>query len=258
MTCAEGFVDGGAVDLQPHLRRLEMQRQRGLVADGILERVAAQVALVVLVGTEGPEGVAVGAVDGRAGEAEQEGIGQGLTHLATQVAFLGAVGFVHHDDDVRAFVEPAAGLAKLVDGGDQHLAHVLPEQLLQLLAGGHADHVGHVGSVEGGADLGVEVDAVHHDDHRGVAELRVQPQLLRREDHQQRFAAALEMPDQTLLRITLDHAGDDLVGSLVLLVAADDLDAPMLLVGSEEGEVLQNVQHHRWPQHALDRGLDVL
>jgi hypothetical protein len=34
---SEGFVDGGAVDLQPHFRRLEMQRQSGLVTDGILE-----------------------------------------------------------------------------------------------------------------------------------------------------------------------------------------------------------------------------
>ena len=48
-------------------RRLEVQRQRGLVANGILERVAAHVALVVLVGAKGPEGVAVGTVDGRAG-----------------------------------------------------------------------------------------------------------------------------------------------------------------------------------------------
>ena len=40
-----GFVNRGLVDLQLHLRRLEMQRQRGLVADGLLERVAAHVAL---------------------------------------------------------------------------------------------------------------------------------------------------------------------------------------------------------------------
>ena len=58
--------------------------------------------------------------------------------------------------------------------------------------------------------------------------------------------------------IALDHALDDLVGGLVLLVAADDLDAAVLLVGGEEGEVLQDVQHHLGPEHALDRGLDVV
>src|SRR5262245_66336882 len=66
------------------------------------------------------------------------------------------------------------------------------------------------------------------------------------------------MPDEALLRIALDYTGDDLVSGLVLLIAADNLDAPVLLIGSEEGEVLQDVQHHCRPQHALDRGLDVL
>ena len=230
-----------------------MQRQRGLVADGLLERVAAHVALLVLVGAEGPEGVPVGPVDGRAGEAEQERVRQRLAHLAAEVAFLRAVRLVHHHDDVRPLVQLAARLAELVDGGDEHLAHVLPEQRLQLLPRGHADHVRHVGGVERGGDLRVEVDAVHHDDHRGVAQLRVHPQLLRGEDHQQRLAAALEMPDQPLLRVALHHALDDLVRGEILLVAADDLDAPVLLVRGEQREVLQDVEHHLGPEHALHR-----
>ena len=45
------------------------------------------------------------------------------------------------------------------------------------------------------------------------------------------------MPDEALLRVSLHHAGHDLVGGLVLLVAADDLDAPVLLVGGKDGEV---------------------
>jgi hypothetical protein len=63
-------------------------------------------------------------------------------------------------------------------------------------------------------------------------------------DHQQRFAAALEMPDQALLRITLHHSIDNLVGGEVLLVTADDLDAAVLVVGGEEGEVLQDIEHY--------------
>ena len=203
MICLIGFVDGSLVDLQSHLRRLEMQRQRGLVPDRLLERVAAHVALLVLVGTESPERVPVGPVDRRAGQAEEEGIGQGLAHLAAEVAFLGAVGFVHHHNDVRAVVQFAAGLAELVDRGDEHLADILAQQGLQLLPRGHAHHVRHVGGVEGGGDLSVEVDAVHHDYHGGVAQLRVHPQLLRGEDHEERLAAALEMPDEALLRVAL-------------------------------------------------------
>ena len=79
------------------------------------------------------------------------------------------------------FVEPAAGLTELVDSGNQHFAHILPEeQLLLLLSGGHAYHVRHVSSVEGGADLSIEVNTVHPGYyHRRITELRVQSQLLR-------------------------------------------------------------------------------
>jgi len=46
-------------------------------------------------------------------------------------------------------------------------------------------------------DLRVEVNAIHHDDDCGTAKLRMQPQLRRGEDHEQRFAAALKMPGET-------------------------------------------------------------
>ena len=83
------------------------------------------------------------------------------------------------------------------------------------------------------------------------------PQLLRREHHQERLARALEVPDQTLLGIALYHAGHHQVSALVLLIAADDLDAPVLLVGGEQGEVLQDVQHHMGAQHGADGTLHV-
>ncbi len=60
---------------------------------------------------------------------------------------------------------------------------------------------GHVGGVEGGADLRVEVDAVDDDDDRRVAELGLQPELLRGEHHEQRLARALEVPDEALARL---------------------------------------------------------
>jgi hypothetical protein len=36
------------------------------------------------------------------------------------------------------------------------------------------------------------------------------------------------MPDEALLWVALDDAGNDLVGGLVLLIAANNLDAPFL------------------------------
>ena len=75
----------------------------------------------------------------------------------------------------------------------------------------------------------------------------MQAKLLGGKDHQQRLAAALEMPDESLLWIALDHSGDDLVGGLVLLITADDLDAAVFLVGGKEGEVLK-----RCPARPLD------
>ena len=234
-----------------------MKRQRGLVPDRVLERVAAHVSLLILVRAESPEGVAVSLVDRRSGQAEEKSVGQCVAHLASQIAFLGTVRLVHHHDDVRTLVQTAIRLAELVNGGDDDFAGVSRQQALQLLPGCRSDHVRDIGGVEGGGDLGVQVDAVHHDHHRGVAELAMHPQLLRREHHQERLARALEVPDQTLLGIALNHAGHHQVSALVLLIAADDLDAPVLLVGGEQGEVLQDVQHHMGAQHGTDGTLHV-
>ena len=51
------------------------------------------------------------------------------------------------------------------------------EQVSSSLARLGLDQVGDVGGVEGGADLGVEVDAVDHDEHRRVPQRRLQAQL---------------------------------------------------------------------------------
>ena len=113
------------------------------------------------------------------------------------------------------------------------------------------DQVGDIGGVEGGADLGVQVDAVDDDQHGGIAQGGLQAQLLGGKDHQQGFARALEMPDQPLARVAGQHALDDLVGAVVLLVAADDLQAAVLFVGGEQGEVGQDVEDDVRAQQGL-------
>ena len=64
------------------------------------------------------------------------------------------------------------------------------------------------------------------------------------------------MPDQPLLDAPLDHPLDDLVGRVVLLEAADDLDLAVPLVGGEDGEVAQDIEDDVGAQQAADRGFD--
>ena len=244
-----GLLDGLLVDVQVHQARLEMQLLRRPVADRVVQAVAAHVAAFVGVGAEGVEGVLVGAVDRRAGQAEQERVRQRVAHLAAQIAFLRAVRLVHQHDDVVAVVQHAVGLGELVDRGDHHLPRVLAQQIGEFLAAFRAHHVGHVGGIEGAGDLAVEVDPVHHDQHRGVLQRRVQPQLARGEQHQQRFARPLEMPDQPLARLARHDPRDDLVDAVHLLIAGDDLDAVLALLRGERGEAVEHVEHHRRAQH---------
>ena len=100
-----------------------------------------------------------------------------------------------------AVVQHAVGLAELVDRRDDDLADVLARagrcSSLRLSA---FTRFGRVRGVEGARDLAVEVDPVDDDHHRRVPERRVQPQLPGGEEHQQRLARALEVPDQALLR----------------------------------------------------------
>ena len=197
--------------------------------------------MLVLVGAKRPIRIPVRAVNRCTGQSKQKSIGQRSAHLAAQVAFLRTMRLIHHHDNVRPNIQRSAGLGKLVDGGNQYLAHVLPKQRLQLLARSHSQHVGDVGRVECSGDLRIQVDTVHHDDDRGASQLWMHAKLQSGEDHQQRLAATLEMPDQAFLRIPGDYAGNDLVGGEVLLVAADDLDAAMFVVCGEERKVLSNV-----------------
>ena len=57
------------------------------------------------------------------------------------------------------------------------------------------------------------------------------------------------MPEQALPRLTGDHARDDLVDAIHLLVAGNDLDTLLALLRGEGREAGQHVQHHRGPQH---------
>ena len=135
-----------------------------------------------------------------------------------------------------------AHIAKFENGGDDGFARVLFEQGFEFGAAFGFDEVGDVGSVEGGADLRVEVEAVYDDEDGGVAQVWLQAQFLGGEDHQQGFARALKMPDESFFGLSAEHALDDFVGAVILLVAADDFEAALFFVGGEEGEVGETVE----------------
>ncbi len=217
-----------------------MEGQSGPVPDGILEGIAVEIPLFVLIRPKSSKSVSVGPVDRSAGQAEKKGVGKGFPHLAAEIAFLGAVGFVYHSDNIGPFVQSPSRLAELVNGGDEDLADILGEQILQFLPCGNTHHVGHIVRVEGCGDLSIEIDAVHHDDHRGISQPGTHPELLGGEHHEEGFAASLEIPDESFPGLALHHPVHHLVGGLELLVAADDLDAPVFFVRGNEGEVLKN------------------
>ncbi len=108
--------------------------------------------------------------------------------------------------------------------------------------------------MKGGADLGVQVEAVDHDQDGGVAQGGLQAHLLGGEDHQQGLARALEVPDESFAGGTGQHALHDHVAAFVLLVAADDFQAAFLFVGGEEGEVVENVEDDVGAQQRGDGG----
>ena len=219
---------------------------------------AGSTAVLVLVGAESVEGVAVRAVDRRSGQAEQEGVGQCAAHLASKVDFLAAVGLVGQHDDVVAVIQNPLRLAEPEDRGDDDLAGILGQQPLQFVARARLLQVRRTGRVESAGDLRIEVDPVDHDDYRRVPERRMQSQLARREQHQQRLAGALEVPDQALLRMAGDHPLDDAVRRLDLLVARDHLRAPLALAGGVRSEAVEQVQHHVRAEHRRDVSFDSL
>ncbi len=82
------------------------------------------------------------------------------------------------------FVENTVRLAELEDGGDDDLADILPQQLLQLLAGFGLFQIRDVGGSKCAGDLGIEVNTVHHDQHGRILQFGMQAQFLGGKDHQ--------------------------------------------------------------------------
>src|SRR5207248_1229172 len=114
-------------------------------------------------------------------------------------------------------------------------------KLAQFLALLGLDEVRRVSRIEGAGDLGVQIHTVDDDHHRWVLQDWIQPQFPGGEEHEEGLPRTLEVPDEALLRITGDHALDDLVGPFVLLVTGNNLYPALLLVGRVCSETGQEV-----------------
>ena len=231
------------VDMQLHGNRLKMQRQRRTVPDGVGERVPAHIAGAVLLRAEGQKGIFVHPVNRRTGKAKEKRVGKGHAHLLTQVSLLRPMGLVHHDDDVVTGIQLSIDLTKFENCCNQNLPHISAEESGEFLLGGRAGQIGNVGGVKGRRDLCLQINAVIHNHNRRIFEFRYHTQLLRSKYHQQRFAGALEMPDQPFLRIPGKDTADDHIRTLKLLIAADDLIFPVLFIGGEHSEKLEDVHN---------------
>ena len=160
------------------------------------------------------------------------------------------MGLIDHEDDVVTVIERLRNLGKFKDLGDDNLAGIRLQQPRQLRAGICRDQIRHVCHGECTENLSAQVNAVIDNDDRRRIQFLHHAQLLRGKDHQQGLAAALEVPDQTLLRITDLYAVDDQVRALILLIAAHDFDLAVVLIGGEERKVPEQIEDNLVTEHA--------
>ena len=233
-----------------------MEGQGCLVPDRLFKGIPAEISLLIFFCTERPECIPVDLVDGGSRQSEEECIGEGCPHLPTEISFLGPVCLIDHDDDVVPGIEHSFRFCKPEDGGDDDLPGVLRKKALEFFPGGSGNGVGDLGCIERRGDLGIEIDPVHNDDDRGTFQERIDAEFLGGKDHEERFAAALEVPDESLLGFPVSHPLDNQVGCIVLLVPADDLDLLVLFVGGKDGEILYDVENNGWSKECPDCGHD--
>jgi hypothetical protein len=246
------------VHLERHLVADVVHLQRGPVLDRAPDAVVAEVPLLdaILQRPEVAMCVLHRLVDRRAGEPVAEPVLQLHAHrhrvALGALTLLRAMAFVHHADDVVARERgEVAHVLERLHGCHQRALPVGAELLLQVLDSERLLHVGIVAGVEVIGELRLQVAPVHHDEDRGVVQRRVPPQLLTGEDHGERLAGTLCVPDEARpilgfhpLARKRHRPIHQFVHRLELLVARDLLGCRPLL-GLEDDEVLEEVEQVR-------------
>ena len=190
------------------------------------------------------------------GEAEEAGVRQGLPHVGGEALVLGAVGLVHHDEDV-------GGLGQRRMDLPPPWAAAGAGQLLELLDRGHHRSAGRVfqdppqaahavgplrvrepARGEHPGDLPVELGAVSDDDDRRLLLRLVAAELERQPEHGQALARPLRVPDDAAPRARFPRRPDPphrLVDGDELLVAGQLADRAAVL-DLEDDEVAEDVE----------------
>ena len=242
------------------------QPQRGPIADRVSDgvprlHVSLESRHARVVGGEfaakGSRRVVIVYLDGRAGEAEERRLLEHVAHGRAEIAFLGAVRFVHEHDHVAPVHPEIARLKLLHDRHDD--APVAVAQLReQILAAGGDVAVLRVGAEELAADLILQLIAIHDDEDRRHLERWMKPHLPRGEEHGQALARALCVPDETAPPaawfVGFQRTLHQFVGTAELLPPGDLLDA-LPLVRVEDDEVAQDVEQVGPVAEAVDAAL---
>ena len=205
---------------QLQLRRavLVEERHRRAVLDRLLEVVDRDVV------AEDLPGALLAGDQRRAGEGEEQRLGQRGAHVQRQRVVLAAVRLVGEHDHVGPVAEHLRRL-ELVDQREdvavvaaQQLAQVRAARGVALVALGLAHRAG---GLEGLGDLVVQLHAVG-DDHEGPVARHLAQHLLREEDHREALAAALRVPEDAAAPVArlarLEHRGDGVVHAEELVV----------------------------------------
>ncbi len=175
-----------------------VEGQGGAVLDAFVDGVFVVDAVGVGGVAEGLEGALahLAPVHGGAGEAEEEGIGQGRPHVDAQVALLGTVGLVHQHHHVAPGLDGLGHAVKLMDGGDDHAPAVVAQGFAQMTAA-----LGPNGVQTKGfhilQHLGLQLQPVHDDQDGGVEQSGVTAQKMGGHDHGEGFAGPLGVGFQT-------------------------------------------------------------
>ena len=251
-------VEVGIDELQFRRAVLVEQRHGGAVFDGLLEVVDRDVV------AEDFLGALLTGNQRRAGKGQEHRLGQRGAHVERQRVVLAAVRLVGQHDHVGTVAEQLRRL-ELVHQRE-HVAVVAAQQFAQVGAAGGMAFVAlglahRAGGLERLGDLLVQFHPVG-DHHEGPVAGQLAQHLLREEHHRKALAAALRLPEHAAAPVAklagLQHRGDGVVDAEELVVLAENLDQPGLVLG-EQREVLDQIEQagavasaaqHHFQRHA--------
>ena len=189
-------------------------------------------------------------VDRSSRKPKEKRIRQRLSHLASKIAFLCTVRFVHQDDNIVPVIKLPLHLSEFEDCRNENLALLRLEKLLQLLPAACPGYILHLGAQEIRRDLLLQVYTIINYNNSRRLESGLVTKLLGGKQDKVRFARSLEMPNQALLDLALDAAFYDGIRPLVLLIATHDLDQTGIsLVRTIEREISIDVKNHFGRDH---------